>query len=439
MKKNKIIFLLALIAGVFIASCESDEVKYSGTPVGNQDIVTLQGIISTPITDALPNQKVPFTIELPRQFKDTVNVEVTTLGLSGTRTRVSVEFLPFETVVSDEISAVGGAIFNNTFEMFISGISIRHTEPGVHYLIESNRIIINTGNSAVPGDDASKFQVRMFWPNSAQNDFRIWVDKPNAVNYESAPGATNNGAVITVNDTNGLKVGMGVSVSSGSGKFRDNTVVTQILSATTFRVSLAPRTTEVLGDNAVVTGGGENEVLTGLNSDITTPTEIVLSNGNTDKLLVGMTLMVVDGTGEFGVSTPAITAVGPRILEIISPTRFRVTRVITPLVNATVAFVVADGNPTSNGFNIANSKSDVSPGTSSIVGEYTFKIMPVKVASPGTNLPYRIVWKFPNGTVGYYNGVYEAAALSSLSETVLKVTKSGDGASATYNVVSSFP
>jgi len=439
MKNNKIIYFLLVLAGLFFASCESDEVKYSGTPVGNQQIITLQGVITTPITDALPNQKVPFTVELPRAFKDTVNVEVTTLSLSGTRTRVSVEFLPNETVVTDDIPAVGGAIFNNTFEMYISGFNIRHTEPGIHYLIESNRITINTGNSAVPGDDSSKFQVSMFWPNSAQNDFRIWVDKPNGVSYESAPGATNSGNVVTVGDTSGLRVGMVVTVSSGTGQFRDNTMVAEILSATTFRTTLAPTAANSLGNNAIVTGGGENVVLTGLSSSVTTPTEITLTNGTTDGLLPGMTLAVVNGVGEFGVSTPAITAIGPRIVQILSPTSFRVTRVLTPLSNATVVFTVPDGVPTSSAFSIANSKADVSAGTSSTEGEYTFKILPRTLAAPGADLPYRIVWKFPNGSVGYYNGVFEGATLSSISETVLKVTKSGNGPSATYTVVSVFP
>ena len=443
MKKNKIIFLLAGLVGLFFASCESDEEKYSGTPVGNQEIITLQGRISTTTTDALFNQKVPFTVELPQQFKDTVTVEVTTLGLSGTRTRVSVDLMPNQTVISDVIPAVGGSIFNNTFELFISGISLKHTEPGRHYLIESNRITINTGNSTVPSDDSSKLQVSVFWFNPNQNDFRVWVDRPNVVNYTSAPGATNNGNVITVNDTSGLRVGMVVTVSSGTGAFRANTMVTEITSATTFTTNLAPRNTatvmENLGNNAVVTGGGENFVLNGASSGTgADATTITLSSGTTEGLVVGMPVAVIGGTGRFTTTTgPA--AASATILEIKSPTQFRVSGVAAALVNATVAAIFPDVYPSDSSHGFANVTVAVSPGTSSQAGEYTLKILPTKLLTSGADVAYRVVWKFPNGTVGYYNGVFEGATLSSLSETVLKVTKTGSGPGATYDIVSVFP
>ena len=432
MKNNKIIYFLLVLAGLFLTSCESDEVKYSGTPVGNQEIITLQGIISTTVTDALPNQKVPFTVQLPRAFKDTVDVEVTTFSMSGTRTRVSVEFLPNETVVSDEIPAVGGAIFNNTFDMYISGFNIRHTEPGIHYLMTSNKITINTGNSSVPSDDNTKFQVSVFWPNAARNDFRIWTDRPNVVNYTSAPGATNSGTTVTVNDTSGLRVGMVVSVSSGTGAFRVNTMVTAITSATTFTTNIAAST--ALGNDAVVSGGGEDIVLTGARSE---GNRVILSSGTTDGLVVNMPIAVIAGTGRFTTTTGPL-AVSPTILEIISPTEFRVSGINIPLVDATISAIYPDGNPAVSAFAIANSLTTNTVGTGSNVGEHVFKILPSRVAAPGTDLPYRVVWKYPNGTVGYYNGVFEAATLSSASETILKVTKTGNGPSATYTVVSSF-
>lgn len=434
MKNNKIIYFLLVLAGLFLTSCESDEVKYSGTPVGNQQIITLQGIISTTVTDALPNQKVPFTVQLPRAFKDTVDVEVTTFSMSGTRTRVSVEFLPNETVVSDEIPAVGGAIFNNTFDMYISGFNIRHTEPGIHYLIESNKITINTGNSAVPADDNTRFQVSVFWPNAVQNDFRIWTDRPNVYSYTSAPGATNSGNTFTVSDTNGLRVGMVVSLSSGTGTLRLNTMVTAITSATTFTTNMAPQI--AIGNNAVVSGGGEDIVLSGGSSD---GNYVTFTSGTTDGLVVGMPISVIAGTGRFFTAGPPFP-VSPTILEIVSPTKIRVSGIQIPLVDATVSATFPDGTPPSiSAFGIANSPTTVTVGTASNVGEHVFKILPIKTATPGTDLPYRVVWKYPDGTVGYYNGVFEAATLSSASETILKVTKTGNGTNATYAVESSFP
>jgi formylglycine-generating enzyme required for sulfatase activity len=71
-------------------------------------------------------------------------------------------------------------------------------------------------------------------------------------NYTSAAGASSSGTEITVGSTTGLRVGMPVSVTGGTGAFSASTVVTAITDAIHFTVSAAP--SPVLSDGAVVTG-----------------------------------------------------------------------------------------------------------------------------------------------------------------------------------------
>lgn len=59
-------------------------------------------------------------------------------------------------------------------------------------------------------------------------------------NYISSAGATAFGTTITVGSTTGLRVGMPVFITAGTGVFPDGTVVTSITNATTFEVSNAP-------------------------------------------------------------------------------------------------------------------------------------------------------------------------------------------------------
>jgi len=73
-----------------------------------------------------------------------------------------------------------------------------------------------------------------------------------AGSYNSASGATNSGATITVGSTTGLAPRMKLSVSSGTGSFGPNARVVSITNSTTFVASEAPLVN--LSASAVVTG-----------------------------------------------------------------------------------------------------------------------------------------------------------------------------------------
>jgi hypothetical protein len=103
---------------------------------------------------------------------------------------------------------------------------------------------------------------------------------------------------IIVGSTAGLKIGMPLTVTAGTGVFGAGTVVTQIIDATTFKISTSP-TTDLSG-GAVVTGYGATITVT-----------------STTGLSVGMPVSVTAGTGVF--------AIGSVVAAIIDATHFTVS------------------------------------------------------------------------------------------------------------------
>jgi formylglycine-generating enzyme required for sulfatase activity len=119
---------------------------------------------------------------------------------------------------------------------------------------------IQVSNTTLTGQDitagannAANFALVQFdlsWDNSWRtaspaNWDAAWVFvkfRLGSTNYLSAPGATSSGTTITVQSTNGLRIGMPVSIQSGTGAFQTGTVITSIPTATTFEVNLSPST-----------------------------------------------------------------------------------------------------------------------------------------------------------------------------------------------------
>lgn len=109
-------------------------------------------------------------------------------------------------------------------------------------------------------DNYTFVQFDINWDNSWRtssapyNWDAVWVFVKYKVNgnYVSAAGATSSGTTITVGSTTGLRVGMPISKTAGSGTITVGTVVASITDATHFVASAAPSL--VLSGGAVVTG-----------------------------------------------------------------------------------------------------------------------------------------------------------------------------------------
>ena len=141
--------------------------------------------------------------------------------------------------------------------MFLRALFL-FTALGLSTLGNANNIVVS--NTALTGQDISNglnnalnfalVQFDLSWDNSWRtanpaNWDAAWVFvkfRLGSTNYLSAPGATSSGTTLTVTSTNGLRVGMPVSIQSGTGQFQSGTVISSITSATVFEVSLSPST-----------------------------------------------------------------------------------------------------------------------------------------------------------------------------------------------------
>lgn len=222
MKNIKKFFLLAPLMAMFI-SCDDEGEVFTGSPLDDPNIaiVPITATIETVPADAATNlvfltdQKIPVKITLPRAFADTVQVEATSLSSNGRRRRNYIEFLPNETVQTGDVLAAGGDLFNDHFDMYASAIELYNGEPGKHYLLNSNVLTINSGNTTVPDNDVTKLQIKLSWPDagSQRNNLRLNIDRPN-------PTADANPALTGTIRTHNINVS-----SSGSNSNQQSNVV----------------------------------------------------------------------------------------------------------------------------------------------------------------------------------------------------------------------
>ena len=127
-----------------------------------------------------------------------------------------------------------------------------------NFLSYSNNITVSnctvTGQNTTAGvNNVANFSLVQFdlrWENSwrvnvgPSNRDAAWVFVKFRVggNNPSFTGVSSTGTTITVSSTTNLRVGMPLRVTSGTGVFAANTVITSITSATQFVVSIAPTT-----------------------------------------------------------------------------------------------------------------------------------------------------------------------------------------------------
>ena len=197
----KNLYIMTLFFGIVISilSCSTDE-KFTGSPIDSGlNIITLEGIVSADVDESqtiLTGQKLDFTVMLPENkvFTDTVTVEVSSVAQSGVRTRAYVDVMPGESSASGEINAVGGSVFNTTFDMTITAIKLQTVEPGIHYLMKSNTRTFKTGNTGIPATDSNLLKIRVISElATTTNRFKLLIDRPGS--GADGTGSFNNGVV----------------------------------------------------------------------------------------------------------------------------------------------------------------------------------------------------------------------------------------------------
>jgi hypothetical protein len=185
----KNIFKYSIISFSFLFyNCETNE-KFSGSPVGNQEIITLNATITSDVEFATNSEEVEFNIILPRTFQDTVTVEVTAVNTQGGRIRENVDIMPGQVSPLEvvKIDSPGpGQVFSGKFELSLTAISLKRVEIGKHYLIKSNILMIDTGRAgSITAANESRLSVELVWPNiSADNDVALKIEKPSGIVVE---------------------------------------------------------------------------------------------------------------------------------------------------------------------------------------------------------------------------------------------------------------
>jgi hypothetical protein len=192
MKKLFNIFCLVFVATAIVSCDENDRV--SGSPVDSSDIVTLTGIISSTESAVVAGQQVSFTATIPQTFEGDVKVEATAQLPNGVKTRTSVVIPAGETSVTGIIQVPSSEApilmpFNNAMKLSLTAILLTEGEKGTHYLLNSNELTLDFGDSAIPVPNITRLQIRFDWAGPyEQNDLDMYVIRVNADNSLTVVG-----------------------------------------------------------------------------------------------------------------------------------------------------------------------------------------------------------------------------------------------------------
>ncbi len=380
--KNFLNILIFTCIGVLLISCDNDDDKFSGSPVGNQSIETINGTISTDAEFALPGQEINFTATIPAEFRalvtDTVTVQATAYSMGGSIRNASVDILPGETSATEKITVPGGGgTFDLAFDLKLTAIALKKTVPGKHFLLTSNTVNIASGNSGVPSTNDKRLKLSIDWENKTSiNRLRVKVERVKLT-------------TITLRGT------------QGSGNIKIGTTTYPI----NFSSDLETTAANFVSAQVSAISANHGIDVTSVGSDIQfkyytdTPPVITIAS-------VGSNGVRGDVYGEVNV--------GP-VTDWPKSYFFSASKLGT----------TSEGTATPT----ANSSYAYTPG------EYRIKIgvnSDADLASAPLDLKYRLVLRYPNGDIKIYNGVYNNLSGTSGYKSVLTVTKTGLGDQTTY-------
>lgn len=385
----KNLFILFILDLIFLSSCNTDD-RLSGSPVGNQEIETLTGVVSTDVNYALPGQEISFTATLPASFrevyKDSVYVEATTLTRVGSIRKANVVILPNQISATGKILVGGGVgnLFDSDFDLFLSGIKLNNEIAGKHYLLSSNKITITSGSTSIPSDDDRGMTVQFTWKNtSSQNRIQLRTYRDKSVALTFSKTSSSGSAKIKVNNVDYL-IPYTTSLSVTAQNFVD------LYSAT---LNTQGITVEVSGESLIFNFPDNN------------------------------------------FSSVTITRVAPIVATTLNGTVFKEAN-YSPLASPVKDFFIYKSQKlNSNG-------SYASEGTLSAFnpGSYVFCLGATESSQLESNpmplLQYRCVVKFPDKSVQIFNGTLQNLVPTTRENfiPVFKVVKTGTGDQASYTL-----
>ncbi len=374
--KTIVVFQILLI----VVSCTTND-KFDGTPESNNlTIETITGTVSSTATFALPGQAVDFTATIPQEFaamvNDTIDIEAVTKTLGGSLRRATVRLLPgINTINGKVLVGGGGGTFNMPVSLKLNAISLKNAIAGKHFLLTSNEITFDSGDTSVPVDSDSKFQVKVAWENlSTGNQINCKITRLNSVAL-TLKGSTVSSSNITVMGTQ-YPITYDTDLTTTASNFVSTHAVT------------------ILADkNIIVTSIGKSIFFD--NSTDTLPTISIPSGSGTN---IGGAIFTSANFAAAG------SLEAPRSFSIL---------------NSQLASTSTTG--------IENQLAVYNPGN------YKVSISPTVLESTPLDLKYRIIIKKPDGTTLIYNGTYNQATSTSGFIDILKFTKEGLGDDAVYS------
>ncbi|WP_309642595.1 hypothetical protein [Flavobacterium sp.] len=468
--KNIKVILLSIFCASLIVSCENDDDKFTGSPVGNLDIETITGTVSTDATFALPGQVINFTATLPQEFRnivtDTVTVQASIFTPGGGLRNASVDILPGSNTGTGEISIAGGdGTFDLTFDLKLTAINLKKVVPGKHYLLNSNTVTVASGNSGVPSENDKRLKVLVDWENKTTvNKLSVRMERVGLTNvtlsggsegyanikigastylasfhndYETTASdfvATHAAAISANNNVDVTAVGSDLHFAYTTPTAPVITITTRPgLTATVTAVDVVNGQATYTANNSFDLGNTVrvSNAFTGTNSVYNLPTGGKIIAISPTSFTVALS----------GVADGSATAVGANNATILTGTHLKGTVYAEVIVGSlndipkTYFFSATKLGTTSEGVATATASSPYAYTP----GNYRLKIgvlQPTHLATPSVDLKYRIVLRYPDKRIEIYNGTYFGLTATSGFKSVLQLTKNGVGDATTYtNVV----
>lgn len=382
-KLFKIIVIIQLFTLLF--SCTENE-KFDGTPEDNNLVFeTITGVVSTNATFALPGQTIDFTATIPQDFatmvNDTIDIEAVTSTIGGSLRKKSVRLLPGQSSVTDKILVGGGGgTFFMPVDLKLNAINIKNSFPGKQFLLKSNVITIESGDTRVPADSDNKLQIKVAWESlTTRNRIECKISRVGSV------ALSLKGSITSANPNPSSNV---IKIDGTQYPISYNTDLN-----TTAENFVLLNSQDILNNNGIVVRN-EGKALLFEYSTSTVP--VITINNATGTNLGGFVFSsVTTGSGTLYTSREYL------------------------ILNSQIASTSSSGLESALG--------------SYNAGNYKISINAISLESTPNDLKYRIIIKKPNGETFVYNGVYNQMTTTSGFKDIFSFSKVGYGDSAIYS------
>lgn len=199
MKKIQYLAIAAIFSTLF-SNCDDTESKFSGSPVGNNDIIALVGSVSTEETVVSSNQLFKIVVTIPQTFDTDVNIEAETTTDFGSKRKALIVIPAGQTSAEGRISApsaIVNANFTQEMKLQLNSIVLAKAVAGTIYSISSPIVNLMLGETTLPVSNSSRCIVKFDWQgpwgsegNPLNNNMNLVVKRDGVIFNQGIPPAT---------------------------------------------------------------------------------------------------------------------------------------------------------------------------------------------------------------------------------------------------------